>query len=57
MTLKDYREVMDLIGEIDRLSFKSALDEVDKLNDYLKQIQEIKNQIREIIGNEVRETN
>lgn len=57
MTLKDYRKVMDLIGEIDRLSFKSALDEVDKLNDYSKQIQEIKNQIREIIGNEVRETN
>jgi hypothetical protein len=57
MTLKAYKEVMDLINDIDRLSFNSALDEITKLKSYLDMIQSKKNQIKEILGDEVRETN
>lgn len=57
MTLKNYREVMILINDIDRMSFNSALDEMDKLKDYLNQIEEKKRKIREILENEIRETN
>lgn len=57
MTLKAYKEVMDLINDIDRLSFNSALDEITKLKSYLDMIQSKKNQIKEILSNEVREIN
>ena len=57
MTLKTYKEVMDLITEIDVLSFNSGIDDISKLKDYLNQIQEKKNRIKELLSDEVSKTN
>ena len=57
MTQKNYKEVIQLIEDIDMLSFTSALDMGSKFKDYLNQIEEKKKQIRRILKNESRETN
>ena len=57
MTQKTYKEVIQLIEDVDMLSFTSALDMGNKFKDYLNQIEEKKKQIRRILKNEIRETN
>ena len=57
MTQKTYKEVMQLIENIDLLSFESALGKANELNDSFNKIGNMKKQIREILKNEIRETN
>ena len=57
MTRKTYNEVMDLINNIDVLSFESALGEPNELTNSFNKIGDMKKQIREILKNEIREIN